>query len=234
VDKYLNYKAETDKILISMVKVDCEFVRKNLAPKFKQNPSDIGLAKKIFSFMLQDNCTDDPLWLEAGEAIHKGGEKDFGLAKNLGKGYYRMEKFDKAEFYFKEAIEIAPSNNEKADMLILLGGNESRKGDKIQARGLYRQAADLGNKEGYEKIGDLYAGSFNECAKKESYAEDRLVYIAAYDMYARSGNQQKMAQAKAQFPSVSEIFDLNWVEGETKKVGCWINESVVLKTRGKD
>ena len=217
-----------------MVKVDCEFVRKNLAPKFKQNPSDIGLAKKIFSFMLKDNCTNDPLWLESGEAIHKSGEKDFGLAKNLGLGYYRMDKFDKAEYYFKEAIEIAPSENEKAEMLILLGGNEVRKGDKIQARTLFRQAADLGNKEGYEKIGDLYYGSFNECAKKESYAEDRLVYIAAYDMYARAGDQQKMAQAKAQFPSVSEIFDLNWVEGEPKKVGCWINESVVLKTRGKD
>lgn len=234
IEKYTNYRADADKILISMVKVDCEFVKKNLAPKFKQNPADIGLAKKIFSFMLQDNCTDDPLWLEAGEAIHKGGEKDFGLAKNLGKGYYRMENFDKAEFYFKEALELAPGNNDKADMLILLGSNEARKGDKIQARQLYRQAADLGNKEGFEKIGDLYQGSFNECSKKESYAEDRLIFIAAYEMYAKAGNQQKMAQAKAQFPSTGEIFELNWNEGDTKIVKCWINESVTLKTRGKE
>lgn len=236
IDKYLAYKVDADKILISIVKVDCEFVRKNLAPKFKQNPADIGLAKKIFSFMLQDGCTDDPLWLEAGEAIHKGGEKDYGLAKNLGKGYYRMDKFDKAEFYFKEALEIATTSSDKADVLILLGSNESRKGNKANARELFRQAlaVDAGNKEAYEKIGDLYFSSFAECSRKESYAEDRLVYLAAYEMYAHCGNQQKMAQAKGQFPSTTELFELNWNEGEVKKVGCWINEAVTLKTRGKD
>jgi len=236
IDKYVGYKSDADKILISIVKVDCDFVRKNLAPKFKQNPADIGLAKKIFSFMLQGGCTDDPLWLESGEAIHNGGEKDYGLAKNLGKGYYRMDKFDKAEFYFKEALEIATTASDKADMLILLGSNESRKGSKTSARELFRQAiaADSGNKEAYEKIGDLYSNSFSECSKKESYAEDRLVYLAAYEMYAKAGNQQKMAQAKGQFPSTTELFELNWNEGEVKKVGCWINEAVTLKTRGKD
>jgi hypothetical protein len=80
----------------------------------------------------------------------------------------------------------------------------------------------------------LYFGSFNDCAKKDSYAEDRLIYIAAYEMYAKAGNGQKMTQAKAQFPSTSEIFDLNWTEGESKRVGCWVNETVILKTRGKD
>jgi tetratricopeptide (TPR) repeat protein len=236
VDKYKGYKDDVDKILISIVKVDCDFVRKNLAPKFKQNPADIGLAKKIFGFMLKDGCTDDPLWLEAGEAIHKGGEKDYGLAKNLGKGYYRLEKFDKAEFYFKEALSVAETGADKADVLILLGGNESRTGNKSGAREFYRQAiaADGGNKEAFERIGDLYFGSAPDCAKKDSYAEDRLIYIAAYEMYAKAGNGQKMAQAKSQFPSNTEIFEKGWVEGESKRVECWVNETVILKTRGKD
>lgn len=233
IDKYKTYKDEADKILISMVKVDCDFVRTNLAPKFKQNPKDAGLAKKIFAFMLRDGCTDDALWLEAGEAIHESGERDYGLAKNLGKGYYRLENFDKAEFYFKEALEIATAPADKADVLILLGANESRKGNKPAARDMFRQAiaADGSNKEAYEKIGDLYFSSFKECAKEVSYAEDRLVYLAAYEMYARSGNQQKMAQTKGQFPSVEELFDLDWKAGESKRVGCWIGETVTLKTR---
>lgn len=120
--------------------------------------------------------------------------------------------------------------------MIYLGSIEAKNGNKSGARDLYRQAiaADASSKEAYEKIGDLYYGSFDNCAKKESYAEDRLVYIAAYEMYARAGNRTKMAQAQAQFPSVPEIFELNWQEGETKKVGCWIGESVTLKTRGKE
>ncbi len=86
IAKYSQMKDEIDKILIGIVKVDCEFVKKNLEPKFKANPTDIVLAKKIFGFMLQGKCTDDPLWLEAGEAIHKGtpvADQDCGLAKNL-------------------------------------------------------------------------------------------------------------------------------------------------------
>lgn len=229
-------KEKVDQILITIVKVDCEFVQKNLAPKFRANTSDVGLAKKIFAFMLKDNCIEDPLWLEAGEAIHNGGEKDFGLAKNLGKGYFRAEKFEKAEFYFKEALELAATPTDKGDVFVLMGNNEFRKGNKSAARDLFRQAiaADNTNKDAYERIGDLYQASFKECAQEKSYAEDRLVYLAAYEMYAKAGNSAKMAQAKSQFPSISELFDLNWQEGDRKVVGCWINESVVLKTRGKD
>lgn len=46
VTRYRTWKDDVDKILVTMVKVDCDFVRNNLGPKFKQNPSDIGLAKK--------------------------------------------------------------------------------------------------------------------------------------------------------------------------------------------
>jgi tetratricopeptide (TPR) repeat protein len=235
ISKLKGYKDDVDKILITIVKVDCDFVRNNLAQKFRNNRSDIGLAKKIFAFMLKDNCIEDPLWLEAGEAIHNGGEKDFGLAKNLGKGYYRLERFDKAELYFKEALDLAPSATDKADVLVLLGSYEGRKGNKPAARELYRQAitADASNKDAYERIGDLYQASFKDCAKEKSYAEDRLVYIAAYDMYTKAGNAQKMAQARSQFPSNEELFDLNWKEGETQRINCWINETVVLKVRPK-
>jgi len=235
VEKYAKIKSNADAILVTMVKVDCDFVKKNLEPKFRQNPSDITLAKRIFGFMLQGKCTDDPLWLEAGEAIHKV-EKDFGLAKNLGLKYLSNDNAAKGEELLKEALTIATTPADKAEVLIGLGAIEAKKGSKSGARDYYLQAAkaDAANKEAYEKIGDLYMNSFGECSKKKSLAEDRLVYLAAYEMYARAGNGQKMAQAKAQFPSVAEIFELNWKEGETKSVNCWINEAVTLKTRGKE
>jgi tetratricopeptide (TPR) repeat protein len=232
VTRYRSMKDEIDKILLSMVEVNCDFVRKNLGPKFKANPSDLGTAKKIFAFMLQDKCTDDPLWLEAAEAISKV-EKDFGLEKNLGIRYLSMENFSLANKHFNEAIGLASTGSEKADILIYQGGIESKRGSKAAARELYRQAiaADGGKKEAYEKIGDLYYGSFADCAKKESMAEDRLVYLAAYDMYQRSGEGKKMAMAKDQFPSKEEIFLVNWSVGDTQRVGCWINEATTIRTR---
>ncbi len=232
VDKLNGYKDTVDGILVKLVKVDCAFVKKNLEPKFKQNPTDIALAKKIFGFMLADKCTDDPLWLEAAEAIHKV-EKDYGLAKNIGVRYLSNDNPEKAEFFLKEALSLAKEPVGKAEVLIYLGGIEAKKGNKIGARDIFRQslAADPSSKEGYEKIGDLYQNSASDCKKNKSMAQDRLVYIAAYDMYQRAGASQKMANAKSQFPSVTEIFELSWKEGDSQKLECWIGETVVLKVR---
>jgi tetratricopeptide (TPR) repeat protein len=231
-DKLIKYKDDIDAILITLVKVDCNFVRKNLAPKFKANPTDVVLAKKIFAFMLKDKCTDDPLWLEAGEAIHKV-EQDYGLAKNLGVRYTSLENFEKAEFFLGEALTLAKTNPDKAEVLLLQGSIAAKRGSKAEARKLFRQAVetDPANKDGYEKIGDLYYNSFNECSKRENQADDRAVYLLAYDYFARAGATQKMSAAKAAFPSKEDIFLVNYQQGQSISVGCWIGESTTVRTR---
>lgn len=232
-DKLKKTKDDIDAILLTLVKFDCERVKSTLAPKFKQNPADINLAKKIFGFMLQGKCTDDPLWLEAGEAIHNGGDKDFGLAKNLGLRYLTMDNFEKAGFYFGEALGLATDNAAKADLLILQGSLASKKGSKGEARELFKQAAsaDPSNKDAYEKIGDLYINSFNDCKKMDSQADDRAVYLVAYDYYAKAGASQKMGAAKSNFPSKEDIFLKNYTQGQSIRVDCWINENTTIRTR---
>ena len=233
-DKYKKMKDDIDAILITIVKVDCEFVKKNLEPKFKQNPNDLVLAKKIFGFMLQGKCTDDPLWLEAGESIHKNSpEKDFGLAKNLGLKYYSLDNFAKAESLLKEALPVGLNSCRKKQKYLYTLDNLQAKTDKSAARALYRQAleAEPGNKEAYEKIGDLYYGSFDGCAKKVNQADDRLVFLIAADYYQRAGNGKKVAMAKENFPSKEEIFLIDYKAGDTKNVGCWIGESTTIRTR---
>jgi hypothetical protein len=227
-------KDAVDGILLNLVKVNCDFVKKNLAPKFKKDPSDMNTAKKIYNFMVQDKCTDDPLFLETLEAIDKHNpEKDFGLKKTIAIKYITSGAAEKGEAKLKEAESLAKTPAEKADIYTLFGGIEYKKGNSPGARNYYLKAAeaDPSDKGSLDKIGDLYMNSFNDCAKKANLAEDRLVYLAAYEMYQKAGNAAGMAKAKAQFPSKEEIFLLNWQAGSTQKVGCWINESVVLKTR---
>jgi len=240
VTKLRASKDDIDKMLTGgLVNIDCEFVKKNMEPKFKQNPNDIGLAKKIFVFMLQGKCTDDPLWLEAGEALHKltpEAERDCGLAKNLGVKYLSKENYAKAEELLKEALKICTEAKDKGEVLIYLGSLEAHSGNKSAARTLFRQAADADGevaKEAYEKIGDLYYNSFGDCKKEVSQADDRLVYLLAADYYQRSGNAKKIAMAKASFPSKEEIFLVNYKAGDTKTLsGCWIGgESTTIRTR---
>ena len=189
VDKLDADKKTIDDIFITLVDFNCDLVKTNLEPKFKANPSDLSIAKKMVFFMIKGKCTDDPVWIEAAETVMEN-EPDFGLGKNIAIRYLAAENYSKAEAYFKKVLELAPSNSDKAEVLIYLGGIESKKGSKVAARNYYREAlgADSSNKDAYEKIGDLYMNSFDDCKKHDNYADDRLVYLAAYDMYQRAGD----------------------------------------------
>lgn len=229
VDRLKKTKSSIDEILPKIVQVDCDFVKTKMQPNFRKNPTDLGLAKKMFQFMTAGGCIDDPLWLETAEVIHKDSP-DYGLAINMAKIYAKNGNLEKAESLATEAMALASTPEQKENSSILVGDLLAQKGNKAAAREAYRKAG----KAGFEKIGDLYMGSGKDCSKGVSVAEDRLVYLAAYDMYVKAGDGQKMATAKAQFPSVTELFELNWKEGESKSISCWVGETVVLRTRGKE
>ncbi len=227
VDKLTEYRSTVDGLLVKVVNVDCDFVRENLGPKFKENPNDLKLAKKVFGFMLNGKCTDDPLWLEAGQRIQEK-EPEFGLAKNIG---IKLKGTDNAtaEKYFRQAIELTDDPENKADMYMQLA---SMRGGS-SARELYRQAlaADPTKKDAYTAIGYLYYQSFEDCAAKSDIVKDRAVFLAAYDKFAKAGNSKGMQSAKEQFPSKEEIFTYNYTAGDNLSVGCWIGETTTIRTR---
>ena len=106
-------------------------------------------------------------------------------------------------------------------------------GNKIKSRDNARMAisSDKDNSDAYKLIGNLYMASYEDCKGGKSRVNDRLVFIAAYNMYRRAGLGDKASQAKAQFPSMEEIFNENLEVGESLNTGCWINENVTLSKR---
>jgi tetratricopeptide (TPR) repeat protein len=231
-DKLQTMKTQVDEILGSVVTFDCNMVKKIYEPKYRANPNDIVIAKKIFTQMLQGKCTDDPLWLEVAEKLHTT-EKNCALAKNLGKIYLSRDNYEKGAQYLKEAQELCTEGTEKGEILLLRGQLEAVKGSKSTARDLYRQAvqADASlQKEVWEKTGDLILTSFESCKQLKSKVEDRLVFLLAYDYYSKAGASKKMAQAKENFPSKEEIFTEGIESGSSKTVSCW-GESTTIRTR---
>ena len=108
------------------------------------------------------------------------------------------------------------------------------KGDKPAARAAALEAVKLNpllDKEAWKFIGNIYMGSFNDCAKKQSQIDDRAVFMAAYDAYAKAGDNAGMAQASAQFPTVSDVFTENKKEGESVTLGCWIQVTTTIRSR---
>ena len=232
VERLEGYKKKMEDMLVEIVEIDCDFVRNNFGPKFRENPDDLENAKKIFGFMLAGKCTDDPLWLEVAQKIQEK-EPEFGLAKNIAIKCMAEGKSACATKYFEQAISLTEDPAEKAEIYMSLAKMKENEGSLAGARELYFKAleADPTKTEAYRNIGMLYFNSFNACKKLEDPVKDRSVFLAAYDMFQKAGESNLMASAKAQFPSKDDIFTFNYQRGATINTGCWIGENTVIRAR---
>ena len=210
----------------------CDFIEKILVPKMEADPSDLNTAKKIFIYSLQAKCSDQPYFSKAGEIVYKD-KPTFNLAKALGYKYYNTDNNDKALEYYTKARELAAKPEEKFDTAMGMANVNMKLGRKITARTNAREASshDPQSTAPYNLIGNLYFSSFANCKGGESKVLDRAIFIAAYNMYQKAGNNLQMAAAKEQFPSIEDIFNENYEEGQEVNLGCWINTSVKLSRR---
>jgi tetratricopeptide (TPR) repeat protein len=220
-----------DKMLTATVQVDCQFIEEKLGPKFRAT-KDISLAKKIFSLMVTQKCTDSPLAMETAIEVNNVSP-DYGIAKFIASRAGSDGDMSKAIEYYDKAIKLTTDNTKKAEVYLSIARIQVAQGDKAAARSSARKALafDPSNTEPYSFIGDLYMNSGTECKGGQSKVKDRAVYIAAYEMYQKAGDSSKMSGAKAQFPSIEDIFSEGKEEGGSITVDCWINETVKIQRR---
>lgn len=231
VDKLERIQENVDKMLTATITVDCNFVENNLGPKMNEY-KDVKMAKKVFQLLLTGKCSDSPLFLKAAIIIFKS-EPTFSLAKVIALKHTAIEEKETSIMYYDKAIELTNDNLKKAKIYFNKAQLYASNKQKSAARTNSRRALsyDPSLKDAYTLIGNLYMQSHKECSQGISKVDDRLVFIAAYNQYKKAGNVKAMADAKEQFPSIEEMFELGHEEGKIMNVGCWINESVKLKRR---
>jgi tetratricopeptide (TPR) repeat protein len=233
--KWIKTSEAIDAILETTVTINCDFVRTQWGEKLKNDPNDLKLAKKAVRFMLKDKCTDDPLFLIAAENVFRG-EPSVGTGSVIIKKYMAMENYDKAEEYMAKVMELAKDDLVKQSELNEDYGDIRRLQGKLSdARGYYLKAAELNSSrsgELYSKIGNMYMSSFKSCLQdKGDPVKDRVVYLAAYDMFAKAGDSAGMSRAQQQFPTMSDIFTSGYEVGQSLPVGCWIGGSTTVRKR---
>lgn len=231
-NKLLGYKTRIDQLSLKVIDVTCDFIHSTYAPAFKVTPKDTSLAKTIFAHLLLKKCPVDELWLATGKLVFEK-EADFGLGKTLGVEYYLRDELEIAKSYFYRSLALASSGSDSTDILMYLGSLWAKIASPQRAREAFRAALHIqpSRTDALTKIGDLYYNSFSSCAQLINQADDRLVYLIAYDYYEKAGDTQKMELARKSFPSREEIFLLNYQAGQKMHVGCWINEFTKLRTR---
>lgn len=226
-------QSKTDAWLSSIPGIlTCEFIEGKLVPKFRANPADLNTAKMIFKYSLEAKCTDQPYFLEASEPVFKE-MPSFTLASAIGNKYLASGEVNKGLQYHTEALKLATTSEEKYSAFMGQAVAHSKLGNKSRSRAMAYEAlsAKPGSKEAYNLIGNLYFTSFDDCKGEKSQVQDRAIFIAAYDMYKKSGNSAQMAAAKEQFPSIEDIFNEGKEEGDQITIGCWINTTVNLQRR---
>lgn len=228
-----DYRDKVDALFSSISGLlSCSFIEDNLVPRLIENPDDIGTAKKIVAYSITAKCTNEAYFLEAGETV-LNSEPSFSFYKIIADKRLARNEMSKAQELYEKALPLAQSSEEKYDVLMAQAKLASKQGKKSQARSLAIKASNEkpGEKEPFNLIGNLYYGSFNDCAGYKSKVQDRLVFIAAYEMYQKAGNTSQMKACEEQFPSAEEIFSENLKEGEQMSTGCWIDKTVTISKR---
>ena len=250
------YQDNVDKLLTATITVDCNFVENTLGPKLLDltaapadeivqtdyetlTPVDITysdeivkLAKKIFQLSITGKCTSSEIALEAAKIMFTN-EKDFAIAKFIAGREQANKNYESSLEYYDGAIDSSDDNVQKSEIYLNKAQLYAVIGNKNKSRNNARRSISLNSKnsDAYKLIGNLYMGSYDDCREGKSRVEDRLVFIAAYNIFKSGGLISQANQAKEQFPSMEEIFNENMEVGESMNTGCWINETVTLNKR---
>jgi tetratricopeptide (TPR) repeat protein len=235
-DRWEDIQTTVDNLLGQIVKVDCDFVRTKMGETIMNKPEDIKTSKRAIKYMLSGKCTDDPLFLRAAENVFKV-EPGYGLGLTIAKIYQSKQEMEKAISWREKVIPMANDNPaDQAKLHYEIAQILSTQGKKSEARAKALKAVEVDNSvasDVYTLIGDLYYTSGGTCTDSDPI-KARACYLAAYDMYQKAGNSAKMAAAREQFPSKTDIFTMTRQEGESLPVGCWIGGSTVIRARPSD
>jgi tetratricopeptide (TPR) repeat protein len=141
--------------------------------------------------------------------------------------------------YIEEALGLAKEDPSKqAEIYEDRAGLKNKANKWSDARADYLKVIELDASRAndiYTKIGNMYYSSFKAClADGGDPVKDRAVYFAAYDMYAKAGDNEGMSKARAQFPTKADIFTYaakGYKEGGSIGIGCWIGGASTIRAR---
>lgn len=208
------------------------FNRKN----FAANKTNAVWLKRAVSRMYNKECTEDSLYDELVEAlVHADPSPDasvFYAGILMKKG-----ETNKAMEYFKRAVDQETDTYKKANNQLKVAQILSKKGRKSEARNYCYQALKNQPTMGraYLLIASMYASSANSCGT--DVVSKRMVYVAALNMARKAKSVDPSISSLANrfinsyadnVPSTKDLFVAGVVSGSRHKIGCWINETVIV------
>jgi len=222
---------------------DCNYYVNKYYPQFQNNQEDCDIIRTVFSRLRFGGCDlASPEMVEL-EAVYK---QNCGTVGPL-KGVYdklRDGDYKGAISTAQEVIDGSSDQEFKATTNLLIAKIYfSHLKNFSQARQYARKAAKLKSNWGapYILIGTLYASSGPLCGPGRGW-DSQVVTWPAIDkwQYAKKIDPSVAAEANKLInnyirfmPSTEQIFTRTLKEGDSYKVGCWIQERTIIRAARK-
>jgi len=231
-------KAYIEEIFGRSGAADCEALVSIFTPQYEESQNDVEFVKRMLRRLGNAGCEESPLFAEATEQLYEL-EPSAEAAFNMARRFVQRDETEKAKQYYQQAMEQETDDDLLAkyyyEYAYFVYAKENSLAD---ARSYARKALNLNSDycEALMLIGDIYLAASRNFGTDDF--EKATIFWLAVDYFerARRAGQdcaidatQKARDYRRYFPNKEEAFFRDLKEGQTYKVGGWINENTKVR-----
>lgn len=235
--RFLEARKNIDAIFRSTGAATCENLEHLFTASVDNTPGDTAMLRKVLILLSDAGCKESELYYKAATNLYRS-DPSASSAAQLAEMNLARKKYDEAEKYYSEAIELESDNIVKSALLTKLATLELVSDSRQAARDFAKTAYSLDPTNGNALfiIAEAYAGS-----RIGETFENQTVYWVVVDYLIRARNtdpnlkeqiDERISIYSRLFPTREEAFFRSLVEeGASYQVGGWINESTTVRFR---
>lgn len=218
----------------------CEEIVPLYEKKYEENKGNVAFLEKICKVLDRKDCNESELFFKATEALYalKPDPKTAYLMAKMCDG---KKMFNDVEGYLKDNVSKLESERDQVRAYLLLAKAQLNLSKYTEARQSALKALELNPSEGkaYILIGHMYAQSAKICGDEPAVSQ-RAAYWAAVDKFRKAKEIDENCAEEADnliatyvkhFPSGDDLFFVGVNENSTYRVGCWIQENTIVRSR---
>ena len=162
---------------------NCDELTAMFDSKYQETPNSINLLKRIVKVLDKKDCTDAEIYFLAAKQLHEI-EPSALSAHNMGNLAIKKNKSIEAITFFKDALKLSETNDDKAKYFYGLSAAYFKSGNKSTARDYALKSLEIRPKFGKSMllIGDIYAASWT-LAAAEGYYYLSLSYFTSQNYF---------------------------------------------------
>jgi tetratricopeptide (TPR) repeat protein len=252
LDKYGRINDGYDKVQSNIVKMlapllTCDKLSLVYTPEaFEENKANAIWLKAALKMLRKEradeegnktDCTENEMFFQIAQALYEI-EPSAEAARGLAIIAYRKKDYPTASKYYDEAINLEEDPRTQSEDYLKAAVILQRRGNLSQAKTYVLKSAKLNKNSGdpYIVLASIYADAAGTCGsdaveKNAVYwiAIDKLNYAKSIEPEVTSRANKLIAAYKKACVDKGTAFALGYKEGDSVTVGCWINETAVVK-----